>query len=93
MALRAPVWSEDGKRAFLFVRSTDNKDAWIMAFDPATPKGRIITTVHDDAWVRSGDALQAGWLGDNQTIYFPSEASGFMHLYTVPFEGGSARAQ
>ncbi|PYQ46839.1 MAG: hypothetical protein DMF59_20535, partial [Acidobacteria bacterium] len=81
VALRAPLWSDDGKRAFLFVRSTDNKDAWIMAFDPANPKGRVIVTMHDDAWLRSFDTPAPGWLGDNRTIYYTSEATGFMHLY------------
>ncbi len=92
VALRTPVWSEDGKRAFFFVRSTDNKDAWLMAFDPATAKGRTIVTMHDDAWLRGFDTPAPGWLGDNQTIYYVSEATGFMHLYEVPFEGGSPRA-
>jgi dipeptidyl aminopeptidase/acylaminoacyl peptidase len=91
-ALRAPVWSEDGKRAFLLVRSTDNKDAWIMAFDPATAKGRPIVAMHDDAWLRGFDTPAPGWLGDNQTIFYASEATGFMHVYAVPFEGGSPRA-
>ena len=91
IAVRAPVWSDDGKRAFLFVRSTDNKDAWIMAFDPANPKGRVIVTMHDDAWLRSFDTPPQGWLGDNQTIYYASEATGFMHLYEVAFDGGAPR--
>jgi dipeptidyl aminopeptidase/acylaminoacyl peptidase len=88
VALRAPVWSEDGKRSFLVVRSTDNKDAWMMAFHPATANGRTIVSMHDDAWLRNFDA---GWLGDNQTIYYSSEATGFMHLYSVPFDGGTPR--
>ena len=92
VALRAPVWSEDGKRAFLFVRSTDNKDAWIMAFDPANPKGRAIVTMRDDAWLRGFDTPAPGWLGDNQTIYYTSEASGFMHIYEVAFDGGAPHA-
>jgi dipeptidyl aminopeptidase/acylaminoacyl peptidase len=90
VALRAPVWSEDGKRAFLFVRSTDNKDAWLTAFDPSSAKGRVITSMHDDAWLR-GFESQAGWLADNQTIYYLHEGTGFAHLYTVPFEGGAPR--
>jgi len=52
VTLRIPVWSEDGKRAFVVVRSTYNKDLWIMAFDPASPKGRTIASEHDDAWIR-----------------------------------------
>ena len=91
VALRAPVWSDDGKRAFLFVRSTDNKDAWIMAFDPANPKGRVIVTMHDDAWLRSFETPAPGWLADNGTIYYTSEATGFMHLYEVAFDGGAPR--
>ncbi len=92
VALRAPVWSEDGKHAFVVVRSSDNKDAWIMAFDPATAKGRIIVTMHDDAWLRFADNASFGWLGDGTTIYYLSEATGFMHLYEVPFEGGASKA-
>jgi dipeptidyl aminopeptidase/acylaminoacyl peptidase len=91
VALRTPVWSDDGKRAFVFVRSTDNKDAWIMAFDPANPKGRAIVAMHDDAWLRSFDTPAPGWLGDKQTIYYASEATGFMHLYEVPFDGTAVR--
>jgi len=88
--LRAPVWSEDGKHAFVVVRSADNKDAWVMDFDPATAKGRTIVTMHDDAWLRFADAQSFGW-ANNDTIYYLSEASGFMHLYEVPFSGGAPK--
>jgi len=88
--LRAPVWSEDGKHAFVVVRSSDNKDAWVMDFDPATAKGRTIVTMHDDAWLRFADAQSFGW-ANNDTIYYLSEASGFMHLYEVPFSGGAPK--
>jgi dipeptidyl aminopeptidase/acylaminoacyl peptidase len=88
--LRAPVWSEDGKHAFVVVRSSDNKDAWVMDFDPNTAKGRTIVTMHDDAWLRFGDAQSFGW-ANNDTIYYLSEATGFMHLYEVPFGGGAPK--
>jgi dipeptidyl aminopeptidase/acylaminoacyl peptidase len=90
VALRMPLWSDDGKRAFIFVRSTDNKDAWIMAFDPATAKGRVLVSMHDDAWIRGFDFPQPLWI-DNQTIEYGSEASGYMHVYEVPFEGGAPK--
>jgi dipeptidyl aminopeptidase/acylaminoacyl peptidase len=91
VSLRLPMWSEDGKHAFLVVRSNDNKDMWIMAFDPASPKGRTIVSMHDDAWIRWAErALEPGWAG-NDTIFYTSEATGFMHLYTVPFEGGASK--
>ena len=87
--LRAPIWSEDGRHAFVVVRSSDNKDAWIMAFDPASAKGRTIVTMHDDAWLRFGDSTSFGWLADNTTIYYLSEATGFMHLYKVAYDSGA----
>jgi hypothetical protein len=43
---------------------------------------------HDEAWIGPGipsyaDASGAlGFLGDNETIYFQSEATGYSHLYT-----------
>jgi dipeptidyl aminopeptidase/acylaminoacyl peptidase len=90
VSLRAPIWSEDGKHAFVVVRSSDNKDAWVMDFDPATAKGRTIVTMHDDAWLRFADAQSFGWAG-NETIYYLSEATGFMHLYTVAHNGGTPK--
>jgi dipeptidyl aminopeptidase/acylaminoacyl peptidase len=92
VSLRAPIWSEDGKHAFVVVRSSDNKDAWVMAFDPATAKGRTIVTMHDDAWLRFGDNASFGWLADNATIYYLSESTGFMHLYEAGFESGAPKA-
>lgn len=86
------VWSEDGKRAVLAMRARDNKDWWLLALDPATAKGRMIASLHDDAWVRWPSSQFFGFLPDNATIWFLSEASGFMHLYTVPYGGGSPRA-
>jgi dipeptidyl aminopeptidase/acylaminoacyl peptidase len=88
--MRAPIWSEDGKHAFVVVRSADNKDAWIMDFDPATAKGRVLVTMHDDDWLRFADARSFGW-ADDETIYYLSEATGWMHLYTVPYTGGSPK--
>src|SRR5262249_14859878 len=92
VALRMPIWSDDGKHAFVVIRSTDNKDLWLMAFDPATARGHVIASAHDDAWVRFDPFNAYGWLADNQTIYFPSEASGYMHLYEVPYDGGTPKA-
>jgi len=92
VSLRMPVWSEDGKHAFVVVRSTDNKDLWIMAFDPATPKGRTIVSEHDDAWIRWPESgLAPGWI-DDHTIFYTSEASGFMQLYSVAFNGGPSKS-
>ncbi|MEO6259991.1 MAG: prolyl oligopeptidase family serine peptidase, partial [Thermoanaerobaculia bacterium] len=93
VSLGLPVWSDDAANAFVTVRSADNKDAWLMAFDPATAKARVLVSTHDDAWIRfSQFEPSTGWLRDSRTIYYASEATGFMHLYTVPWTGGPSRA-
>jgi dipeptidyl aminopeptidase/acylaminoacyl peptidase len=83
-----PVWSEDGSKAIVQARSADNKDRWIMALDPATGKTRVITAMRDDAWIGGPGAFTAGWMRDNQRIYFQSERDGYAHLYTVSYDGG-----
>lgn len=89
--LSQPVWSEDGTKAVLSVRSADNKDRWIMALDPESGKTRIISTDHDDAWIGGPGIFTVGWLGDNQRIYFQSERDGYSHLYTVSYDGGQPK--
>ena len=86
------VFSDDGSKAVLPLRSRDNKEWWVMAFDPATARGRVIATTHDDAWVRYPNTNFLGWLPDNQNVWFLSESSGYEHLYSVPFSGGAPRA-
>jgi dipeptidyl aminopeptidase/acylaminoacyl peptidase len=71
------------------VRSIDNKDRWIMRLDPATRKLQTIDRQHDEAWIggpgigfnQSTGVL--GFLADNQTIYYQSEADGYSHLYIL----------
>jgi hypothetical protein len=83
----AVQFSDDGTKAFVALRARDNKDAWILAFDPATAKGRVLATTHDDAWIRRG--LQSGWMPDNANIWFVSEQTGFAQLYELAFERGA----
>ncbi|MGB8510046.1 MAG: alpha/beta fold hydrolase, partial [Pyrinomonadaceae bacterium] len=81
-------WSEDGSRAVLMARSSDNKDRWVMLLDPSTGKTKTLARVHDDAWVDGPGAFTLGWLADNRRVYFESERDGFAHLYTVSIDGG-----
>jgi dipeptidyl aminopeptidase/acylaminoacyl peptidase len=89
-----PVWSQDGAKAVVAVRSADNKDRWIFALDPTTGKTRVLANIHDDAWVGGpqGTPNILGWMKNGREVYFVSEKSGFAHLYAVPFEGGEPRA-
>ena len=84
------AWSEDGTAAVLFVRAVDNKDWWLLALDPSTAKTRILFNEHDDAWVHYGTDF--GFVPGTSTVWFVSEKTGWLHLYTMPFAGGEARA-
>jgi dipeptidyl aminopeptidase/acylaminoacyl peptidase len=85
-------WSDDGTKAVLPVRAADNKDSWLLAFDPVTGKARAITHEHDPAWVYWLSQGSAGFVPDSSTVWFISERSGWLHLYTVPYEGGEPKA-
>jgi dipeptidyl aminopeptidase/acylaminoacyl peptidase len=81
-------WNEDGSRAVLLARASDNKDRWVMSLDPSTGRTRMLASVHDDAWVGGPGAFTLGWLPDNRRVYFVSERDGWAHLYTVNADGG-----
>jgi dipeptidyl aminopeptidase/acylaminoacyl peptidase len=90
--LQPLLWSDDGENAELPVRADDNKDVWFLAFDPATAKGTAIYHEHDDAWVSWGFGDLAGFVPGSHTIWFTSERGGWMHLYTLPADGGDPKA-
>jgi dipeptidyl aminopeptidase/acylaminoacyl peptidase len=87
-----PVWSEDGTKAVILARATDNKDRWILALDPATGKTRVLSTDHDSAWVGGPGANTVGWMKNDREVFFQSERTGYSHLYAEPFDGGEPRA-
>jgi len=86
------LWSDDGTAAVLPVRATDNKDRWLMAFDPATATTRILHHEHDDAWTHWFDDDAVGFVPGTKTVWFLSEHTGWMQLYSVPYAGGDRRA-
>jgi dipeptidyl aminopeptidase/acylaminoacyl peptidase len=86
-------WSEDGQHAAMLARSADNKDRWVLLFEPATGKTRVLVALHDDAWTNGPGAFTLGWLPDNRRVYFESEQDGFAHLYTVSIDAGSTPVQ
>lgn len=82
------MWSEDGTYCVLHYGSIDNKDRWIMRLYPATGIVETIDRQRDEAWIGGpgiGSEFRRGTLGfmpDQETIYFQSEATGYSHLYT-----------
>jgi dipeptidyl aminopeptidase/acylaminoacyl peptidase len=91
-----PYWNRAGERAFLVIRSTDNKDRWIVALDPTTQKISLLDRQRDEAWINGPgigyEAGNVGWLPDGKRIYFQSEETGYSHLYTVDVTNGQKKA-
>ena len=93
-----PFYSDDGRRAAIVVRSLDNKDRWIGLLDPATNEFTLVDRQHDEAWI-GGPGIEGwnfsagtiGWLPDNETLYFQSEATGYSHLYTHNVRSGERK--
>jgi hypothetical protein len=86
---RDPVYNEMGSFAVVEIRSQDNKDRWLVNLNLENGTFEEIEHQHDEAWI-GGPGIPSysfgsgnlGFLYDNETIYFQSEATGFSHLYT-----------
>ena len=77
-----PFWSPDSKYGVVVLRSLDNKDRWIMKLNVENQSLTLIERQRDEAWI-GGPINEIGFLGDNKTLYYQSEADGFAHLYTA----------
>jgi dipeptidyl aminopeptidase/acylaminoacyl peptidase len=87
--VQEPTYSEDGSYAVTEIRSQDNKDRWIVQLNLEKGSFDELDHQYDEAWIGGPGipsyAYSSGtldFLGDNETIYFQSEATGYSHLYT-----------
>ena len=90
-----PLWSDDSAFAVVDIYSADNKDRWIMLLDIKTGGLKLLDRQNDNAWIGGpgiGFGSSMGWLGDNHTLYFQSEESGYSHLYTLDITTGTKKA-
>jgi dipeptidyl aminopeptidase/acylaminoacyl peptidase len=88
------VWSANGTNAVLEIRSTDNKDRWLMLWDTATHTLKLLDRQRDEAWIGGpgiGFGRNIGWIDDN-TVWFQSESSGYSHLYTINIKTNERKA-
>lgn len=89
-------WSPRGSHAVLDIRSQDNKDRWLMLWDTATGKLKLLDRQRDEAWIGGPGTggfgrPSSGWIDEN-TFWFQSEATGYSHLYTINVLNGSKQA-
>jgi len=59
-----------------------------LLLDPKTGKTKVLSSLHDDAWIGSPGSFTLGWLPDNKHIYFESERDGYAHLYSLSIDSG-----
>ncbi|OAB26946.1 S9 family peptidase [Flavobacterium fryxellicola] len=89
IVVQEPVYNENGSYVISEIRSQDNKDRWIVSLDLEKGTFEEIEHQHDEAWI-GGPGIPSnsygrgtlGFLADNETVYFQSEATGYSHLYT-----------
>jgi dipeptidyl aminopeptidase/acylaminoacyl peptidase len=89
IVVQEPIYNQDGTLAVAEIRSQDNKDRWLVKLDLEKNTFEEIEHQHDEAWIGGPgipsyafDSGTIGFLGDNETIYFQSEETGYSHLYT-----------
>jgi dipeptidyl aminopeptidase/acylaminoacyl peptidase len=78
----------------LEIRSTDNKDRWLMLWDTATHALKLLDRQRDEAWIGGpgiGFGRNIGWIDDN-TVWFQSESTGYAHLYSINIKTNERKA-
>ena len=82
------IYTDNGERNIMDIRSYDNKDRWIVSVNLRSGKVREYMHQHNEAWI-GGPGISSwnmvsgtlGWINDD-TFYFQSEETGYSHLYT-----------
>ncbi len=100
----APRWSPDGRRiAFIrlfnitdtFSNDRDRLQPWaIWVADARSGEGKQVWRSGDldeDSYPGLGSAQFWQWMSGNR-LMFPSEKDGWMHLYSIPADGGALTA-
>ncbi len=82
-------WNSKGDKVAVMLEAWDNKDRWLATVD--FDKKELVNQhrLHDDAWVNYANN-EFGWLNKSDTLWYLSEETGFVHLYTKT-PGQSAR--
>ena len=86
------AWAPHAAYAVIDIRSDDNKDRWLMLWDTATRKLKLLDRQRDEAWI-GGPGIgfgRIGWL-DDKILWFQSEKTGYSHLYTVNVINGDKK--
>ncbi len=86
-------WNKRGDKALIDWMSYDNKDRWLTIASAPSTALEIVHHLRDAAWINDSDFNEMGWLGDDQSLYFSSEHTGFSQLYRYVNHNISALTQ
>ncbi len=81
-------WSKHSDRFLVVAFSDDAQDRWVLRVDATSGESMVLDHLHDNAWIGGPGSSSAGWMPDDDHVWFISEASGFAHLHTVAEGGG-----
>ncbi|HET7115051.1 MAG TPA: DPP IV N-terminal domain-containing protein, partial [Hanamia sp.] len=84
-------WSPKGTNLLLDIRAQDHKDRWLMLWDSATKKLKLLDRQYDSAWIGGPGMWNTGWINENE-YWYQSEVTGFSHLYSVNVSTGKKKA-
>ncbi|MDE2461051.1 MAG: S9 family peptidase [Gammaproteobacteria bacterium] len=84
------AWSDDGAKLALMFRANDNKDRWIATLDFATKTLVTQNRLTDPAWI-NWNFNDFGWLHDNHTLWYLSEATNYSQLYLKDVNAKTSR--
>jgi dipeptidyl aminopeptidase/acylaminoacyl peptidase len=93
--IMGPQWSPDGLTGVIEVQSSDNKDRWLMTFNPKDGSVKLLDRQRDEAWISGpgiGYGQGTGWMPDGRRLWFQSEVTGYSQLYWVNVETGEKKA-
>jgi dipeptidyl aminopeptidase/acylaminoacyl peptidase len=83
--MSGPYWNANSSKAFIDIRSLDNKDRWLAFINTSNGSLQVFSHQRDEAWIGgpgiSAFAPRVGWI-NNEVLYFQSEQTGYSHLYT-----------
>jgi len=84
------AWSDDGSGLAFQFASNDNKDRWLASVDFARKALVTQERLTDHAWI-NWTFNDFGWMHDNHSLWYLSEASGYSELYVKDLNAKSAR--
>lgn len=90
VSVRGIEWSDNGKQLAVMFRANDNKDRWIASVDFAAKTLITQNRLTDPAWI-NGSFNAFGWLHDNHTLWYLSEATNYSQLYLKDIHAAAAR--